>query len=348
MRISTTPDGEVTYAGIDYHKKFSVITLGDRNGKPLVTRKVINDKRLIKEFLEPYRGLQCAVESCRGYEWFVDYLKELGHTVQLVNAFQAKLITQSRCKTDRIDSRILMELLAKGFLPTCYQPTAEERSVRERIRWRAHVVRLATKMKVRIHSLLAKEGVDTAVDKLFNEKGKEFLSRVELNETRRHLLNEHLSVLDYLEHFVEVENSWIAKEVKSNPGAKLLKTAPGIGDLTALVIVAELGDVSRFRDSSRVAAYAGLVPSIYSSAAKYNTGRITKQGSPLLRWIMVQAAWRAINYSPELKYHFIAVSRRCGKNPAIISVARKLLQIAYRILRDNKPFNAELVGKKPA
>jgi transposase len=349
MAKSTTISQVVTYAGIDYHKKFSVITLGDKNGKVVTTERLVNDKHLIKQFFSQYPGISCAVESCRGYEWFLDYLKDMGLTVQLVNPHKTKQIAQSRCKTDKVDSRILMELLAIGFLPTCYQPTPAERALREQLRWRAHLVRYATRMKVRIHSLLDKENLGLAAPKLFSAEGLKFLKQIQLTSpTRQALLQEHLAMLEYFEDQVAKENSWVKKTALASKGACLLTTVPGIGALSALVIMAELGDIKRFKRSAQVAAYSGLVPSIYSSANVRRIGAITKEGSRLLRWILIQCAWQAIRTNYQLLCHFATVSRRCGRNAAAVSVARKLIQIAYRVLRDQKPFAPELIGNQAA
>jgi len=347
MDKCTTSLSVVTYAGIDYHKKFSVITLGDQNGKVVTTGRLSNDRQLIKKFFCEFPGVTCAVESCRGYEWFVDYLKELGLIVHLSNPYQTKQIAQSRCKTDKVDSRILMELLAIGFLPTCYQPTPEERALREQLRWRAHLVRYSTRMKIRIHSLLDKENCGSAID-LFGLEGQKFLKQVRLSPVRQALLEEHLLLLEHIDELVAKENTWVKKTAMANQQARLLMTIPGISYLSALIIIAELGDIGRFKRAAQVASYAGLVPSIYSSGNVRKTGAITKQGSKLLRWMLVQCAWRAVSCSHHLRCHFAMVSQRCGKNAGAVAVARKLIQIAYRVLRDQKPFASELLGKRVA
>jgi transposase len=346
MKTSTPPDCEVNFAGIDYHKKFSFVTLGDAKGRVVGTHRLLNDKEAVKRFFSAYPGITCALESCRGYEWFLDYLKQLGLNVRLVNAYRTKLIAQSRCKTDKVDSRILMELLAIGFLPTCYQPTPEERQLRERLRWRAHLVRLTTRTKLQIHSLLDKENLGLSIPKLFSLEGRALLAQVQLSSDRQLLLQQQLSMLDYFESAVGAEDQWARQTVKSLPEAKLLTSIPGIGDLTSLLIIAELGDVSRFKSTAQVASYVGLVPSIRSSADTCRIGPITKQGCPHLRWMLVQCAWQAIRYSLPLKLHFASVSKRCGRNAGIISVARKLIQIAFRVLRDRKEFAPSLVGSQ--
>ena len=164
--------------------------------------------------------------------------------------------------------------------------------------------------------------------------------------SRQRLFTMHVDSLRQLEETIKLEDAWVKNEAQSNPCARLLMTAPGIGPFTALVILAELGDVSRFRRSSSVVNFAGIVPSLNSSAGKDNFGRLTKQGSPYLRWVMIQAAWTSIRKDTALRSHFSLVSRRVGKHGAIVSVARKLLKITYRMIRDNRPYDSQLLGNK--
>lgn len=349
MVRSTTPTAVVTFAGIDYHKKFSVIALGDEKGKVVSIERIPNDKHAIRKFFESYGKLKCAVESCRGYEWFIDLLREMGLEVHLCNAHEVKLIAHSRCKTDKVDARILMELLAIGFLPTCYLPSAEERMFRERLRWRCALVRNATRIKLRIHALIDKENLGLSLGpNLFGKTGRTKLKTVKLSAPgRQDLLLKQLQLLEELEKGIKEEDTWVKTTVKATPDAQLLMSIPGVGEFSALVILAELGNISRFKRSAQVANFAGLTPSISQSGETKRTGRITKVGSPMLRWVMIQDAWRAItNY--EMRCHFASVSRRCGSHAAIVAVARKLLQIAYRVLRDQKPFDPNLVGAKSA
>ena len=322
-----------------------MITVGDDAGKVVVTKRVPNDREAIRRFFAEHPNVECAIESCRGYEWLVDYLKQLGLRVHVSYPYRTKLIAQTRSKTDKVDSRILMELLAIGFLPTCYQPTSSERALRERLRWRAHLVRSATRLKLQIHAVLDKENLSQIVPQPFTGPGRKQLDQAPLSEPRRAILEQQLPVLDIFEKLVAAEDKRFEKMAKESEVATRLTKIPGIGSLTALLLIAELGDVSRFKNSRQVAAYAGMVPSVYSSADVYRTGPLTKQGSGHLRWMLIQCAWQAIRYSIPLRTHFVSVSRRSGKQSAIVSVARKLLRIAYRVMRDGKEFAPELLGK---
>jgi len=336
----TTPKSEVTFAGIDFHKRFSVVALGDKDGTMAAKQqKLINDEQQIREFFAPYAGIHCAVESCRGYEWFVDLLKSIGLQVTVCDPRRIKLIAETYTKTDKRDARVLMELVAKGFLPACYQPTAEERALREQLRWRVQLMKTSTRHKLSIHALLDKENKGCADP--FTLKGRQYLEAVSLTETRRALINKHLKVIDFIQEQLDVEFRWISQEVKNRAAAQLLLTIPGIGAISAMMILAELGDVTRFRKAEQVAAYLGLVPSENSSGDKRRLGGITKQGSKLLRWLLIQDAWQAIRVDPGLELRFKKVCARKGKQVAIVAVARKLSEIAFCVLRDQKPYDAK-------
>ncbi len=348
MGRSTTPVSIVIFAGIDYHKKFSVIALGDAEGNLVDRQKLVNDEELIRRFFSQYPGLTCTVESCRGYEWFVDLLKEIGLTVHVCNPRQVKLIAQSKKKNDKVDSKTLMELLAKGYLPTCYQASPEERRLREKLRWRVHLVRNATRIKLRIHALLDKENKGLGCPDIFSSRGREYLKTVVLSSCRRELLDKHLELLDSLDEHLGAENTWMKNEVKKSPSALRLKTVPGFGDLSALSYIAEIGDITRFRRAEQVSAFLGLVPSESSSADRRRLGGITKHGSRMLRWLLIEDAWQAIRMCPELGRRFARITRRRGKNVAIVAIARKLAEIAFCVLRDNVPFDTQRLAAGPA
>jgi transposase len=140
-----------------------------------------------------------------------------------------------------------MELLAKGFLPTSYQPTAADRALRERLRWRAQLVRTCTKFKNRLHALLDKE--NKGFESPFSVKGRKRLSEVELLSERAELVGEHLNVIDFFDSVLDNEAAWIRNLTTEMPEAGLLKSVPGVGDIVSLMYIAEVGDVSRFRNA---------------------------------------------------------------------------------------------------
>jgi transposase len=327
------------YAGIDYHKRTIAVTLGDSAGKVLEQVNLQNHRLFVEEFFGQFPRLECAVESCRGYEWFVEKLAEMGHGIEVGDSRSIKLIAQSRCKTDKIDSRILMELRAIGFLPTTYIPSSKEREFRELLRHRSTMVRTATRCKLRVHALLDKENKGTRYP--FSKQGREYLRNVELSESRRRILEHELEIIDFVEEQAHTQELRIRRLASHEPDVPRLRTIPGFDVLMSMAFLAEIGDPHRFKSSDQVAAYIGLVPRVYSSGNTTRCGRITKTGSKFMRWMLVQAAWTAIKRSPNLRAKFNQISRRRGKKVAIISIARKLATIAFRILRDKTEYMEE-------
>ncbi len=339
--LSNSTISKAKYAGIDYHKRTLAITFGDKSGNILEQVEIQNHRLLIEPFFEQFKKLECVVESCRGYEWLVEMMQEQGHTIHVGDSRSIKLIACSRCKTDKIDSKILMELLAKGFLPTTYIPSSDERKYRELLRHRSSLVRTATRSKLRVHALLAKENIQIRYP--FSIKGRQELDEVELATHRHRILAQELAVLDFAEERAHEQQQQIGRHAKREPDVARLKTIPGFDMLMSMAFLGEVGDVARFKNADQVAAYIGLVPRVYSSGNTRRCGRITKTGPKFLRWMLVQAAWAAIKASKSLRYRFAAIGSRRGQKVAIVAIARKLATIAFRILRDKTEYKEEML-----
>jgi transposase len=336
MTLSTTiKQNRAVFAGIDFHKRFSVVTLGDAGGKLLFQEKLLNDEQSIRKFFLQNAPLKCAIENCRGNEWFIELLKHCGCEVKVSNTYAVRLIADSKCKNDKIDSQILMELLAKDYLPTCYQPTLEERKLKEHLRWRTKLMRSRTQYKNTAHALMDKENKGTS---LKSRKLRSEIPEGQVSIERQERLKRNLGVIEFFEERLGSEDIELTKLAKANPDAELLKTIPGIGNISALMLIAELGDITRFKNAKRVGSYFGLVPRLYASSDTRRLGSITKQGSGLMRRILVQDAWIAIQKSKGFRQKYNAILKRRGKKIAIVAIARMIVEVAYRILRDKTEF----------
>lgn len=343
MPRNTTKSESVVakYAGIDFHKKFFVVTLGDAAGNMLNQEKLSSDRESVQRFFKGRGKLICAIENCRGNEWFIESLKACGCEVRVANTYAVRLIAESRCKNDKIDSRILMELVSRNYLPICYQPTEEERLLRERLRFRTKLMRSRTQYKNVAHALMDKENKGRAIA---TKKSRAVAyKRGDLHPDRQERLQESLEIIDYLDQLVAAQDKDLAAIAEKNEAAQRLKTIPGVGNLLALLLLAELGDISRFRRAKNVGSYLGLVPRLYASSDVSRMGRITKQGSGLVRRILVQDAWMAISRSPAFRNRYNSILKRRGKRVAIVAIARMLAEVAYRVLRDKTEFKEELL-----
>ncbi len=333
------------FAGIDYHKKFSLVTLGDELGEQLHQQKLWHDDvPSIRQFFKQHKGVKCAIESCRGYEWFLDLLNELKIEVHVCNPSRMKIVCQTAFKNDKIDSFKIMQLLSRNYLPTSYQPTHEERHLRERVRWRAGLVRKSTSVKNSIKAVLAKENI--SIKDPYSKKGRAGLENVKMSSEHREILESMFSSLDATVAEQTVQEKWLKQHCKPDGRIDLLKTIPGFGDVSAVSFLAEIGNIERFNKPSQLAAYIGLVPRLSESADKRRMGRITKQGSSHLRWILVQDAWVAVGKSPELRRRYSNISRRRGSQIAVVAIARMLVEIAFHVLREQKPFCESTLAKK--
>ena len=175
---------------------------------------------------------------------------------------------------------MLAQLLRADLLATVHVSSLETRQLKELLRYRSRLVRDASRMKNRIHMLLMKNNLRSPVSDLFGARGLRYLEEIELPDYHRQQLETYLLLYKKLQEQIKPLTRRVRALVKENHTAQLLMTIPGIGPITAMFIVAELDDISRFRSYRNLASYAGLVPSLDASAGKEKMGRITKQGSP--------------------------------------------------------------------
>jgi transposase len=335
--LKPTVETRPVFAGIDFHKRNSVVTLGDVSGNLLLQESLENDVHVLRKFFLRHGPLKCAIENCRGHEWMVELLKQCGCEVVVGNTYAIKLISQSKKKDDKKDSKILMELCARGYLPQCYQPTPEERLLRERLRWRTKLMRSRTQYKNVSHALMDKENKGRKIGSRKARKAATELGG--LVPDRQERLGRSLELVELLDRRVSLEDDELSEIANANPDVARLKTIPGVGDISALMLVAELGDVSRFKKARNVAGYFGLVPRLYASSDTRRLGSITKQGSGLMRRILIQDAWMAIRMSKKFRDKYNCIVKRRGKKVAAVAIARMIAEIAFRILKDQTVFD---------
>jgi transposase len=269
-----------------------------------------------------------------------DVLAEGVDEVVLAHPKQVKAIAAAKIKNDRIDASILAHLARAKLVPTSYAPPPEIRELRDLVRHRARLVKERTRHKNRIHHILAKYNLHSPYTDLFGKVGRAFLEKIQdqLSATHQLLLDNYLQLVDSLDARLKPVDKELRAWAKSDPRASLLITMPGVGVFTAAVIVAEIGDVARFSGPKQLCSFAGLVPSTRSSDAHIRHGRITKEGSPWLRWVMVLAAQKGPASSPRLADFYDRLMQRSGRKTARVALARKMLTIVYYMLSRNEPY----------
>jgi len=330
------------YYGIDIHRRYSVFTCMDEGGQVVRRGRVANIPEELARAVAPSGGeARVVLEATSNWGYIYDVLEPWVSEVVLAHPLRVKAISSAKVKTDRIDGDTLAHLLRADLIPAAYIPPREVRDQRDWLRSRAAVVWMATQLKNRIHALLAKNGLCSPVTDLFGKQGRAWLEGLELRPVHRGILDRYLRILDTLQADIKATTAEAVRQARRHPGACLLMTVPGIGALTALLFLAEVGDIHRFPNAPCLVSYAGLAPRVRASGERVHLGPISKQGSPWLRWLFTEAAVKAGHLPGRLGEFYHRVQRRHGKQTAAIALARKLLVIAYFVLKSGRPYSEE-------
>jgi transposase len=250
----------------------------------------------------------------------------------VVHPLQCKAIASARLKNDKVDAATLAQLLRADLLPEAWIAPAEVRQLRALLRHRASLVRLGTQQRNRIHAVVADFGYDRSGSYL-SGPGRGWLAGLDLPAVSREIVTDCLAVIDGLAPVTGRIDGELRLHAKADPRVKTLTTLPGAGQFTALVMVAEIGDITRFPSARKLASWAGLTPTVRGSDRTVRHGHISKQGSAWLRWVLNQAAQTA-KRSPEFAATYAAIAKRRGKKIATIAIARKLLTRAWHLLSE--------------
>lgn len=337
------------YMGIDYHKQYFVATTMDEKGKVLRKQRVPTDRAAIRHYFKDAcaeEPVTAVMEAGYGWEYFYDEARDLVTELYLAHPLKTRLIAEARIKTDEIDSETLAHLLRADLIPKAYSPSFDTRDKKNLLRYRSSLTAIKVQIKNMIHAVLARNHIeDTQFRSLsdkFCKKGRAYLRTIKLRGTDTEVVNQYLDLLEEIETKIKAAESRIQAVCQQDEICGLLKTIPGIGDILAVTIRYEIDDIGRFISGKKLCSYAGLVPSTYSTGGKTYQGRITKQGNKWLRWAMIEAAQRAPMNDMWLKDFYDRISKK-GRKTARVAVARKLLEIIYRMWTEHKPYYKKAV-----
>jgi transposase len=331
------------YVGVDYHKKSSYVTVVDERGRVVKEGQIANTQEALAAFLDGHaQGASAVLEAGRNWPVMYDWLEELVDDVTLAHPAKVRVIAEAKVKTDRIDSRMLAQLLRADLIPTAYVPGKVTQEQRRQLRQRMFLVRLRTMLKNRIHILIDRHAELSAkaqrFSDLFGKAGRQWLAQLAVPGVDAQLLREELELLEIMDARVKASDGWVSQLSRRDERAMLLATLPGIGNFFALLLAVEIDDVHRFSRAEKLCAYAGVVPSTYASGGYVHHGRITKQGNKWIRWACIEAVYPAIRKDPALAAMYERLKAAKGANVAKVAVAKRLLTIAYRLLTEGRPY----------
>lgn len=335
------------YTGIDLHKKYSVACTMDAAGKTIREARIEHsDPDAVRSYFASLgQESHVVVEACWNWGWLFDQLNELDDVgnVTVVHPGKTRIIAEAQIKTDKIDARALCNLLRADLVARIHVPTAEARARKYVLRQRLFFVRLRTMLRNRVHALIDRQrGLKRPVCyDLFGKKGLGWLKSLDLPGTDGMLLKQCLGMLDAIEAQVRDLEQCIAASLADIVMLQRLSSIPGFGPILGAVVAIELDEFKRFVSPAKLCAYAGLVPTTHASGGKVHHGRLLPFCNRYLRWAFIEAAWTAIGCDGYFGA-FYRTHRDRGKkaNVAITIVARRLCQIAWHLLHEERTYQA--------
>jgi transposase len=323
--------------GIDLHRNRSQIAVIDSNGELTLSQRIVNNRETFLELLGGLEGeSQIALEATYGWEWLAELLEDAGYDIHLAHPLRTRAIAAARVKTDAVDARTLAHLLRADLLPEAYVAPRELRDLRELLRHRVALTGMRSALKNRVHAILAKHGITREHTDLFGKGGRLFLADLQLRDAPRRRLDSLLALIDDFTREIQATTEEIDQRAKADDRVDVLTQIRGIGPYTAMLIIAEVGAIERFPDARHLCAWAGLTPTIRSSDGKARLGHISRQGSPALRWALVEAAQKCTTGGGPLRESYERIAKRRGAKIAKVAVARQILTLSYYGLRDGE------------
>ena len=324
------------YIGVDFHARQQTISyLTTEDGEIRHLQLDHGQPQAVRQFYEQFAGQRVIVGfEASGYAaWFEELLEELGYEIWIGHATAIRTFARRRQKNDRRDAELILDLLVRGDFPRIHRHSAESRAVLQQLRYRQRLVKMRTMIVNNLVFMAASRGV-TLRTQLKSARGVERLKRMKLPAPLNEQRDELCQLLLELKAKIVTVEQWLEAKAKSDERVQRLRTHHGIGPLTGLCLVSTLENVERFANPRKLTAYVGFDPVEDSSGERQRIGSISKQGSRLLRFLLVEAGQVAIRKDADLARIYKRVWLRRGHAKAKVAVGRRLLIRAFIMLRD--------------
>ncbi len=326
------------YVGVDLHKQTSWFYIVDENGKKVSSKNIANKSdELKKYFTQIPKPFTLAVEATYNWYFFIDMAEEYAEEVYLANSFELKAFAKQHKKTDKIDARLIANILWKGFLPVVYIADTATRQLRELLRCRTSAVQDRCRTIFRLKALLDKLGLDSTGD-FTTYKRLEEASTCHTTPTYTVTIHNYIKrVRFFIEKEIELEST-MKTIATSDSDIIHLMTVPGLSYFSASLIKSEIVTIERFKSFNRLCAYAGLAPKVHASGNKIVHGSLNRNRRKHLQWIILETVFHYIRMQPEKKQFFEQLQKSKSYNVAKIVLARDMLKVVYHILKEERPF----------
>lgn len=328
------------FVGCDVHKRTAVFTILLEDGTRFATYTVPVTREALRTFAERQlrSGDRLAMEATTNTWAVAGVLRPFVQEIVISNPLKVRAIAEAKIKTDKVDSRVLAELLRCNYLPVVWQPDAETQRLRRLTHRRAALVSDRTRLKNRLHSILHHTLVPLPEYDLFSKKGIAWLKGLPLAEEEAQARDSDLRLLEQTELEIAELEGRLVREAWQDEKVRLVMSIPGIDYTVAQTCLAAIGDISRFPNAKKLAAYLGLNPSTRQSGPHCYHGPITKQGNAHARWLLVQAAQHLGQYRGPLGQTMRRIIQRKNRSVAVVACARKLAVLLWHVLTSGEPF----------
>ena len=327
--------------GLDQHRaQITAEWLDTDTGELSRTRISTAHRAGVRRFCERFRGqdLEVGLEATTGWRFVAEELRRVGAVVHLAEPAEtaARRGNKKRAKSDRADARHVRELLMIDRLPESWMPPEHILDLRARVRLRHTLSHQRGEWQQRIQAVLYHHGCSQRRN-LMTEESRSWLGAQPLPPTALEQVTVALSMIDALDRQLGPLDKKLRAYARRQAGCKALMSQFGVGELTAVTILAELGDPGRFSSSRDAVRYAGLDITVHQSDQRRAAGRLSRQGPPALRWALFEATMTASRLGSPDRAYYVQAAERLGSNRARLSVARKLLKRSYHLLRELGP-----------
>ena len=322
------------YIGVDFHARVQTISYLTTEDGAIQQVELHHLKDDVRGFYQQFGGEVIVGFETSGYAyWFEEMLEELGHQVWIGDPAEIRRLARRRQKNDRRDADLILELMLRGDFPRLHRQSPESRQVLQQLRYRQRLVKMRTMTINTLRFMALSRGVSVR-GHLSSRVSQERMKAVPLSLVLSQQRDELLSLVQDLTLKIARAQQWLEQQARQDPQVRLVMTHPGLGPLTALCLVHTLSPINRFCNGRRVTGYVGLDPMEDSSAARQRFGSISKQGSRLLRFFLVEAGQVALRKDADLARFYKRVWLRRGHAKAKVAVGRRLLVRAFIMLRD--------------
>ena len=328
------------FVGCDVHKRTAVFTILHEEGRLLATDTVPVTREALTAFAQRQlsAGDRLTMEATSNSWAVAGVLRPFVGEIVISNPLRTRAIAEAKIKTDKVDSRVLAELLRCDYLPRVWQADAETQRLRRMTHRRAALVSDRTRLKNRLHSILHHTLVPLPEYELFSKRGIAWLRELPLGEEEALARDSDLRLLEQTEVEIAELEQRLVREAWQDEKVRLVMSIPGIDYTVAQTCLAAIGDISRFANAKKLAAYLGLNPSTRQSGEHCYHGKITKQGNAHARWLLVQAAQHLGQYRGPLGQSMRRIIKRKNRNVAVVACARKLAVLLWHVLTSGEPF----------